>query len=379
MSQPPLHIMMLGLRSFPGVQGGVEAHAENLCPRLVRLGCKVTVLARSPYHSASVKSEWRRVRFVSLWAPKSKALEAIMHTFIGVLYAAIKRPDVLHIQAIGPGLLAPVARLLGLRVVVTHHGPDYDRQKWGRFARFVLHTGERFGICFSNERIVISEVIHQLVLKKYGVHSNLIPNGVGIPEIPDSKKAIEDIGLQAGRYILLVSRIVSEKRHHDLIQAFLQADLPGWKLVIVGASDHPDTYTQSVLDAAQSTASIICTGFQSGTILNELYAHAGIFVLPSSHEGLPIALLEALSYGLQVLASDIPANKEVGLSREHYFPLGDIEQLQVRLRQFSRQALSHAKRDQLRKWVQTNYNWDNIAQSTLEVYLSLSSEELKPT
>src|SRR5664280_2300003 len=121
--------MMLGLRGFPNVQGGVETHAEHLCPLLVEMGCDVTVLVRSPYHSIEIGSEWKGVKFVTLWAPKSKGLEAILHSFLGVLYAAIKRPDILHIQAIGPAIMTLPARLLGLRVVVTHHGPDYDRQK----------------------------------------------------------------------------------------------------------------------------------------------------------------------------------------------------------------------------------------------------------
>lgn len=369
MSSRKLRVAFLGLRGFPGVQGGVETHAENLCPVLVELGCDVEVIVRSPYQAGKSLQPWRGVHFNTLWSPKSKGFEAILHTFIGVLYAGfVSRPDVLHIQAIGPALMTPLARLLGLRVVVTHHGPDYDRQKWGRFARMALKLGERFGMRYSNGRIVISEVIREIVRQKHDISSVLIPNGVVLPVLPDTTASLDKFGLTAGNYVLLVSRLVPEKRHLDLISAFVAADLADWKLVIVGASDHPDIYTREVLDVASTTPNVICTGFQSGVPLRELYAHAGMFVLPSSHEGLPIAMLEALSFGLPVLASDIPANVEVGLPGEHYFPLGDVAALTTCLRDFAARQLLHEDRETRRSWVMSRYDWHDIAKRTLEVY-----------
>jgi glycosyltransferase involved in cell wall biosynthesis len=364
----PIRVMMLGLRGFPDVQGGVETHAEHLCPLLVEMGCDVTVLARSTYQHKGTGPEWRGVKFVSLWAPKSKGLEAFVHSFIGVMYAVIKRPDILHIQAIGPAIMTLPARLLGLRVVVTHHGPDYERQKWGRFARFVLRLGERFGMRFSRRRIVISSVIRHLVREKYGVESALIPNGVILPRLPDSTDALESFGLEPGRYVLLVSRLVPEKRHLDLIEGFVRADLHGWKLALVGGSDHPDAYQREVMVRAAAHANIVMTGFQKGLALSELYAHAGFFVLPSSHEGLPIAMLEALSYGLPVLASDIPANLEVGLPAEHYFPLGDVAALAARLGEFAVRPLDMKTRDARRAWLSERFDWRDIANRTMAVY-----------
>lgn len=365
----PLRVMMLGLRGFPDVQGGVETHAENLCPLLVEIGCDVTVLTRSPYQPAEVGTVWKGVKFVSLWAPKSKGMEAIIHTFLGVLYAAIKRPDVLHIQAIGPAIMTLPARVFGLRVVVTHHGPDYDRQKWGRFARFILQLGERWGMRLSNASIVISKVIAKLVKGKHGIESALIPNGVVLPLLPESTTTLEQFKLQPGHYVLLVSRLVPEKRHLDLIAAFKRVNLPDWKLVIVGGADHPDAYQREVIEKA-AEANVVMTGFQRGLALQELYAHAGLFVLPSSHEGLPIALLEALSYGLPVLASDIPANLEVGLTAEQYFPLGNIDMLADRINTLSQKNLTMAARENIRIWVTQRYDWREIAKQTQQLYLS---------
>ncbi len=367
----PIRVMMLGLRGFPQVQGGVETHVENLGPLLVELGCEVEAIVRKPYQQQESGSRWKGVRFVSLWSPKSKGLEAIIHTFLGVLYAAIKRPDILHIQAIGPSLMTPLARLLCLRVVVTHHGPDYDRLKWGGFAKLMLRLGEKWGVKYSHATIVISETIANLVKKNHAVESFLIPNGVVLQELSKSKVALQNYGLTKYKYILMVSRLVPEKRHLDLIRAFKKADLEGWKLVLVGSSDHPDDYSNQVVSQCMNTPNIISTGFLTGEPLKKLLTNAGMFVLPSSHEGLPIALLEALGYGLPCVASNIPANLEVGLPEECYFELGNIEQLTNKLVEFSLKAYEQLERDKIRAWVGEKYNWYKIAKQTFEVYQSV--------
>lgn len=367
----PVRVMMLGLRGFPNVQGGIETHAEQLAPMLVKLGCDLEVIVRSSYQQDSTGKIWCGVKFTKLWAPKSKGFEAVVHTFLGVMYAAIKRPDVLHIHAVGPALMTPLARLLGLRVVVTHHGQDYDRQKWGFVARHVLLLGEWLGMRFSNSRIVISNVIKDLVVRKHAMPAELIYNGVVLPDLDTSISYLEQFGLTKSKYIILVSRLVPEKRHLDLITAFNQANLAGFKLAIVGSSDHPDSYVQSIMHAASENPDIVLTGFQKGDALRSLYTHAALFVLPSSHEGLSISLLEALSYGLPVIASDIPANLELGLDSESYFELGDVDKIASLLSQYSEKMMSAEKRMHLRAWVNTRYNWKTIAEKTFKEYRSV--------
>lgn len=368
MDTRPAHVVMLGLRGFPGVQGGVETHVEHLCPLLAQMGCRVDVIVRSPYQPADIGPEWRGVHFLRVWAPRSKGLEAIVHTFLGVLYAAARRPDILHIHAIGPSIMTPLARLFGLKVVVTHHGPDYERQKWGVFARLILRTGERFGMRFSHRRIAISDGIRNLVRDKYGLESALIPNGVELPQPTHGTATLRAFDLAQGRYVLLVSRLVPEKRHHDLIQAFVLARLDGWKLVLVGAADHPDAYARSVLDAASASPNVVCVGFQVGVGLRELYAHAGMYVLPSSHEGLPITLLEALSYGLPVIASDIPSNREIACAEIRYYPLGNVRALAAALRARADEPADSGSGERSRQFVAEKYRWRDIAQKTIAVY-----------
>lgn len=363
-----MRIMVLGLRGFPKIQGGVETHAEHLYPRLAVLGCDVEAIVRSPYWSEERPETWRNIRFHCLWSPKTKGLEAMVHSLLGVLYAAVKRPDILHIHAVGPAIVTPLARLLGLRVVVTHHGPDYEREKWGVIARWVLCTGERLGMRFANRRIVISDVIRRHILRRYGRDSDLIPNGVVVSEPPRSTEALRRFSLEPGRYVLNVSRYVPEKRQLDLMRAFEDAALPGWKLVLVGAVEPQDDYIRTVLEAAGRTPGVVVTGFQTGQALCELYAHAGLFVLPSSHEGLPIALLEALGNGLRVVASAIPANLEIGLPEEQYFQPGDIEALAGMLRRITAERPQDGVRERVSAWVRERYDWDRIAGDTLDVY-----------
>ena len=362
-----MRVMVLGLRGFPEVQGGVETHAEHLYPLLAKMDCDVEVVVRTPYSKAG-QNEWKGVCFQRIWSPRTSGVEAFIHTFLGVLYAGLRRPDILHIHAIGPAIMTPLARFLGLKVVVTHHGPDYDREKWGRFARWVLRTGERMGMRFATRRIVISRVIEKMVRNRYCCESSVIPNGVVLPTIPETDDAIRKFSLVPRKYVLLVSRMVPEKRHVDLISAFGIARPKGWKLVLVGDVSNRDAYVESVLELAQKTPNVVVAGFRSGRDLQELYAHAGFFVLPSSHEGLPIAMLEALSYGLPVVASDIPANLEVGLQPDHYFPLGDVPSLAESITRFSAAEFDNRYREQLREAVSTTYCWDEIAKETRAVY-----------
>lgn len=362
-----IKVMVLGLRGFPDVQGGVEKHAEHLYPLLVEQGCRVDVIARAAYLPKGRKS-WCGVIFHRLWAPSVNGVEALVHSVLGVIYAGIMRPDLLHIHAIGPGIVTPLARVLGLKVVVTHHGPDYDREKWSAGARWLLRKGEAWSMRYAHRRIVISNVIRDLVKDKYGVEADIIRNGVVLPRIPQSDDSLRLFGLEKHRYLLMVGRFVPEKRHLDLIRAFQSTGLYGWKLVLVGDAGQPDDYSEAVRREAGLTDNVVLTGFQSGLALQELYAHAGLFILPSSHEGLPIAMLEALSYGLPVVASDIPANLEVGLPKENYFGLGDIAALASVLRRCADIRYGDDVRQRYRNLVESGYDWRVISRQTLDVY-----------
>lgn len=363
-----MKIIVLGTRGIPDILGGVETHCQELFPRIELLGHHdITVITRSPYVVDKTQTHFQNIKLKHLFAPKTKSFEAIIHTFLGVLYAGIKRPDVLHIHAIGPMIMTPLARLLGLKVVVTHHGPDYDRQKWGKMAKTILKMGEYMGVKFANEVIVISEVIQRSLATKYNrTDTHLIYNGVNLPQTTIQTDYIESLGLQPQKYIIAVGRFVEEKGMHDLIEAFkgLKTDI---KLVLVGDADHETTYSKNLKTKAKENH-VVLTGFIKGEKLNQIFSHTLLFVMPSYHEGLPIALLEAMSYNLNVLVSDIPANLEVQLEEECYFKTGAIEDLKNKLDQKLKSDLTY----DFQKVILEKYNWDLIAEKTLILFRGLN-------
>lgn len=361
-------VMMLGLRGIPGVQGGVEKHVEMLAARLAAQGWQVEVVARSPYLPRPGLREWNGVRVTPLWAPRRAALEALVHTFLGVLHAGFRRPDILHIHAIGPSLMVPLARLFGLKVVVTHHGYDYDRQKWGAVARTALRLGERFGMRLSHARIAVSGDIARTMDANHGVAVDFVPNGVAVAPGTASSGILDELGLARRRYVLLAARFVPEKRQSDLIRAFARLDDPGLKLVLAGDAEHESAYAREVHALAADTPGVVLAGFQTGDRLAALFANAALFVLPSSHEGMPIALLEAMAYGLPVLASDIVANKELKLPQGDYFPLGDIEALAAAMAARIADLPGEEAMARQAEEVGRAYSWTGIADRTGALY-----------
>ena len=360
-----MKIVVTGTRGIPAIMGGVETHCEELFPRVVALGYDVTVMRRSSYVADSL-TEWHGVKLMDIPTPRKKAFEAIVHTVRAVIAARRLGADVVHIHAIGPALVTPLARLLGMKVVFTHHGPDYDRDKWGTAAKMMLRLGEMLGCRFANRVIVISDVIRNLIASKHGRTKgvSLIYNGVPAADKCHFPEYFSELGITEGNYVLGMSRFVPEKNLHHLIEAFSRVKSEGLKLVIAGDSDFPDEYSEGLKRQARE-AGVVLTGFVKGQKLHSLLTNARFFVLPSSHEGLPIALLEAMSYGLPVIVSDIPANLEVGLPDKCYFPVGDIDALASRLSVLCEDPLARIDYDMAK------YDWDQIAKEVSDVYRSL--------
>lgn len=361
-----MKIVVTGTRGIPNIMGGVETHCEELFPRIAKRGFDVTVIRRTDYVKDDLK-EWNGVNLVNIDSPKKKSLEAIIHTFRAINEAKRLKADILHIHAIGPALLVPYAKMLGMKVVFTHHGPDYDRDKWGFAAKTMLKLGERMGCMFADEVIVISDVIRNLIKRKYNrtSHVHLIYNGVSQPEICDYPEYFNELGIEKGKYILGMCRFVPEKNLHHLVEAFTKVksrnEVEDIKLVLAGDTDFEDDYSRSLREMASKNG-VVLTGFIKGKKLHSLLTNCLCYCLPSSHEGLPIALLEAMSYGVKVIVSDIPANKEVGLPESDYFPVGNVDALTEKLKTVVNQPLQHIDYDMKK------YDWEKIADQVRDVY-----------
>jgi glycosyltransferase involved in cell wall biosynthesis len=317
---------------------------------------------------------WRGVSLRWLWSPRQQGLEAAVHTILGVLYAAVHRPDILHVHGVGPAVTLPIARLVGLRVVFTHHGQDYRREKWGVFARGILRQGERWGLALSHARIAISASLRDRLQSDFGCQVAFIPNGIAELTRTADESLLAHYGLKPDRFVVQVSRLVPEKRQLDLINAFEAAQLEGWKLVLIGDGQGAETYAESVQKTAAANPAIVCTGALPRAAVYALLSHAGLFVLPSSHEGLPIALLEAVRLQVPALASDIPGNREVGLDASAYFGVGDTIALTAKLESL---ASSETARQQILQGypaICSRYNWEEIAATTLALMEKAAQE-----
>jgi glycosyltransferase involved in cell wall biosynthesis len=346
--------------------GGIESHCEELLPRIKALwpDHRSIVLGRAPY-LPEPETEHRGVEIIGIPCPRSQHLEAIVATFLAVCSAWRRGADLIHIHAIGPGLMAPLAWLLGLKVIVTHHGTDYHRAKWGLLARNTLRAGEWLAVKFAHRVIAVSPSLAIELKRTFPARAqaiSYIPNGTSdLPDHADPNLVLDRIGVERGNFLLAVARLVPEKGLHDLIAAF-EASNSAAKLVIAGATDHNSDYARALMERASER--VIFAGVQSRAALKCLYEHCALFVMPSHHEGLPIAALEAASCGARMLLSDIPANLDIELEARNYFPVGDVAALTQRLDKDCANFLVD------RDTVRARFSWDKAAEDTLAVYRS---------
>jgi len=314
----PLRIAMIGQRGVPATYGGVERHVEEMGARLAARGHEVTVYSRGSYVNREQGAEaFRGMRVQYLPALENKHLEAISHSFLSSLHAAPRRYDVIHYHSVGPGLASPVARFAsGARVVLTVHGLDGDRAKWGPMAQQVLDTATWMSARVPNATVVVSKALAEHYRRRYHAATEFIPNGVAsFPRVAPGP-TLARLGLQPGRYLLFVGRFVPEKAPDRLIRAFRRVGNPGsasadLRLVLAGGSSFTDRYAAEISASAAADPRVCLPGYVYGDDLAELYSNAGAFVLPSAVEGMPLTLLEAASYGLPVVVSDIDPHLEV--------------------------------------------------------------------
>lgn len=373
-----MKIAMLGLRALGDCSGGVETHVQELATRMARAGHEVTVFCRTRYNTITTPIH-HGVRLENRPCIATKHLEAITHTAL-VLPSVLAGYDVVHFHATGPSLLCWVPRLAGRRVIVTVHGLDFERAKWGGLATRVLKAGAWTAAHCPHRTIVVSHKLRQYYRQRHGKDTVHIPNGVNQPR-RRPLEALARFGLAPEGYILSLGRLVPEKGVHTLIEAFRPLQTP-LKLLIAGASSHSDGYRDRLLDLAGGDPRIIFAGPLHGQDKDEAFSNARLFVLPSELEGMPIVLLEAMSYGCPVLTSSIEECLEVfrldDAGRQGAQPpdwhLGAAFRTAdpVALGAVLAQALHHDGLGDMgrrgRGYVLRHYDWDAITQATLNVY-----------
>ena len=369
-----LKIAMFGHKRWSR-EGGVEIVVKELCTRMAQQGCEVTCYNRSGHHVSGAeyddvdKTDYKGI--IQKYVPtiEKKGLAAVSSSFFAALYSAFGKYDVVHIHAEGPAFFSWLPKMLGKRVVVTIHGIDWQREKWqSGFGSKFIRQGEKNAVKYADEIIVLSKGVQDYFKDTYGRKTHFISNGVNRPKIREAELITEKYGLTKNSYILFLGRLVPEKGIRYLVEAFKSVKIDK-KLVIAGGSSDTDSFMKELKELAKDDGRIIFTGFVQGQMLDELYSNAYIYTLPSDLEGMPLSLLEAMSYGNCCLVSNILECTEVVEDKALIFKKSDVSDLRERLQD----ACDHPEKvmqmkKQAADFICEKYNWDEVVKETMRLY-----------
>lgn len=367
-----LSIAMFGQKRLSR-EGGVEIVVKELCTRMARDGYRVKCYNRAGHHVSGAeydgKDEYEGICQKSVPTIEGKGLAAVSSSAFAALYSALGKYDIVHIHAEGPAFFAWLPKLFGKKVVVTIHGIDWQREKWkSGFGSKFIRQGEKNAVKYADEIVVLSRSVQDYFRKTYGRKTHFIPNGVNRPVIREANLITDKFGLTKDSYILYLGRLVPEKGIRYLVEAFKGVGTDK-RLVIAGGSGDTDSFAEELKGLAEDDDRIVFTGFVQGRLLDELYSNAYIYTLPSDLEGMPLSLLEAMSYGNCCLVSDIAECAEVVEEKAILFKKSDISDLREKLQD----ACEHPERvtklkKQAADFVCKKYDWDDVVERTLKLY-----------
>lgn len=370
-----LKIAMFGQKRIPSREGGIEIVVEELCKRMVLKGHEVTCYNRRGHHvsgaefDGNVGTEYEGIHLKSVMTIEAKGLAAVTSSFFAALKCAFGKYEVVHVHAEGPAAFCWIPKLFGKRIIFTVHGLDWARAKWkGGFGEKYIRFGEKMGVKFADEIIVLSQSVQKYFEDTYSRETRFIPNGVNRSEQISESVIADKYGLKKDGYILFLGRLVPEKGIQYLIEAFkdVQTDK---KLVIAGGSSDSDEFVKTLKEQACGDERIQFTGFVQGKELEELYSNAYIYALPSDLEGMPLSLLEAMSYGNCCVVSDIPECADVVEDKGVTFAKGNVTELKEKLQWLcddTNVVMEYKK--EAADFICEKYNWDEVCEQTLEMY-----------
>lgn len=372
-----MRIAMIGQKGIPAIYGGVERHVEDLSRELVKQGHEVFVYARAWYSPLALKN-YHGVKVVHTPSIHTKHLDAISHTFFSTIHAIVQNYDVIHYHGVGPALLSFIPRIFSkAKVIVTFHCIDRYHQKWGWFAKRMLWLGEKAACTFPHQTIAVSKTIQSYCLNEYHTKTDYIPNGVVATKKLNGNN-LNKWNLEPNKYVLMVSRLVRHKGVHYLIDAWQMAKsknpslFADQKLVIVGGSTFTDDYQKELKKMARVDKSIIFTGWLHGTELEEIYNNCGLYINPSENEGMPISVLQAMTYGKAVLLSDIPEHQELVTDTNFLFRNASIISLSEKITNLLRDEAVRKEAGMKNKMLmKKSFNWEKLSLQTLAIYSTI--------
>ncbi len=356
---------MIGQKGIPATYGGIERHVEEIGARLAERGHEVSVYARP--HYTKMGGTYRGMRIHRLMSFNTKHLDTITHCFFSTLDCLARRYDIVHFHALGPSVFSSLPRLARSKTVVTVHGLDWQRGKWGKGAAWFLRQCEKPAIHLPDRTIVVSKSLQDHFWNHYRAETIVIPNGTN-PAVHRPPNKIRKYGLDRHRYVLFVGRLVPEKGCHMLLEAFTKLRTDA-RLVMAGGSSFSDGYVDTLMRIRNGDERIHMLGYVYGDLLDELWSNAYLVVQPSFLEGFSISLVEAMSHGKCILASDIPENMEVVADCAVTFRTEDVKDLQAKLEylledpvevdRIARRCKAHAR---------DRFSWSRIVEATEAVY-----------
>lgn len=368
--QNQLRIAFLGMKCMPALgQGGVEVVVEELSTRMAKMGHQVTCYNRRGKQGGKKGlTTYKGVRIVNVPTIDKRGLAAMSASTVAAIRAAFGPYDVVHFHAEGPCAMLWLPKLVGKRCIATIHGLDHQRAKWGKLASTYIMLGEKCATRFADEVIVLSKGVQDYFQKTYGRKTRFIPNGVNRTKLREADLIQKKFGLEKDGYILFLARLVPEKGLNYLIQAYRQVQTDK-KLVIAGGTSDTDQFVKELKALAAGDDRILFTGFVRGQMLEELYSNAYLYTLPSDLEGMPLSLLEAMSYGNCCLVSDIAECTEVVEDKAMVFRRGDMEDLSEKLQTAcDREELVQGYKKDAAEFICGKYDWDEVAAETVRLY-----------
>ena len=368
-----MKIAMIGHKRIPSREGGVKVVVEELATRLVKKGYQVDVYNRKGKNVQDKNAdkdkkklkEYKGVKIITIPTINKKGIDALLYSFFASIKSLFGKYDVLHYHAEGSCAMLWIPHLFKKKIVVTIHGLDWQRSKWGGFATKYIKFGEKLAVKYADKIIVLSKGVQKYFKDTYNRDTVFIPNGVNKPEMREADIIKEKYGLEKDNYILFLARIVPEKGLHYLIDAFKQIDTDK-KLVIAGGARHTNDYLEKIKKMASEDKRIIMTGFVQGQELEELFSNCYLYCLPSDVEGMPLSLLEAMSYGCTCLVSDIEENVQVTGEYANTFKKSSIADLKEVL--YNMLNTERRRKEEISDYVLDKYNWHSVVEETEKLY-----------
>lgn len=358
-----MNISMIGHKRIPGREGGIEVVVEELTTRMVEKGNKVRVYNRHK-RGFECPDYYKGVKIIDVPTIEKKSTDAVVYSFFSSLKVLFDNSDIIHYHAIGPSFFLFIPHMFRKKTIVTVHGLNYKTPKWKGFGARFIKLGEKIAVKYADCIIVLSEEQKQYFLSKYGRKTVFIPNGVKEAVEKPAVQIVKKYGLKKNKYILFLSRVVPGKGLEYLLDAYKNID-SSLTLVIAGGTEYIPEYRKMIEEKAERDPRVKLIGFVDGNILEELYSNTRLFVFPSEAEGMPMCLLEALSYNCQCLVSNIPENVEVAKQYAEYFESKNASDLEEKLRKCIEED---AKKNNSSEYIKQEYSWEKVVEQTLNIY-----------